>query len=101
MFSSCLSVSFFGLISTGCTTYKTIEKAEKDSPIFFSGTRLNFDAINKKEIALKKFSTSPPKSPVIDLPFSFLADLIISSLTGGMAAYEVITDGKRKKSALE
>jgi len=80
--------------STGCATYKTIENAKIGSPKFFSGTRLNLNALNKNDVAMKKFTASPPKYPAVDLPFSFFGDLMISPLTGGMAAYEVITDAK-------
>lgn len=81
-----------GILSSGCATYKTIEKAEYGSPKFFSGTRLNVHAINKNRIALKKFSVTPPKYPLLDLPGSMVLDLVVSPLTGGMAAYETLMD---------
>jgi len=77
--------------STGCATYKTLDNITPNSPKFFSGTRLNANAINKNTVALKKFKVSPPKYPFLDLPGSFLLDLVASPATGIMAIYDIAT----------
>jgi uncharacterized protein YceK len=75
---------------SGCATFNTITEADRDSPIFFSGTRQNIHAINENKIALMKYNAKPQEYPLIDLTFSFVADLFISPLTGSMALYNEI-----------
>ncbi len=74
----------------GCATINSIDSANPGSPVFFSGTRLNAAALQDNKMTLNKFKTEPPESPLLDLPFSFVADLFISPLTGSVAFYEVM-----------
>jgi len=83
-------ISSISLTSSGCATYRTINDAQINSPKIFSGTRLNLHAINKNHVALKKFKVEPPKYPLLDLPGSFVLDIVISPLTMGLTAYEAI-----------
>ena len=78
--------------STGCATIKTLEPPRDNRPIFFSGTRLDLNAINNNEVALKKFKVSPPKYPMLDLPASFVLDAIVSPATGIITLSEVLTE---------
>jgi uncharacterized protein YceK len=85
-----LFIFIISIFLSGCATIDTITKADSDSPIFFSGTRLDVTAQKDNKIKLMKYNTPPPRYPLIDLPFSFLADLFISPLTGSVALYETI-----------
>lgn len=84
-------VLLFCFFSSGCATYRTIESASPGSPKFFSGTRLDVNAIKNNKVAMKKFNAKAPEYPLLDLPASILADLIISPLSFGVAIYESIT----------
>ena len=49
-------------------------------------------AINNDNVGLKKFKVDPPKYPLLDLPASFILDLIVSPATGIMAISEGVID---------
>ena len=78
--------------SYGCATVDTISNAKPGSPKFFSGTRLDVNALAGNKVAVRKFKVQPPAYPLLDLPASFILDLIIAPVTGGVALYEVIFD---------
>jgi uncharacterized protein YceK len=78
------------LASTGCATYKTISVADSDTAKIFSGTRLDIRALNGDNTISKKFTVAAPQYPAVDLPFSFLLDLIALPLTCGVALYESV-----------
>ena len=77
---------------TGCATYKTLDAAGDNGPKFFSGTRMDLNAIKKDGVGLKKFKVAPPKYPLLDLPASFVLDAIVSPATGIMAISEDLAD---------
>ena len=52
--------------TTGCATVKALDAARANGPKFFSGTRLDLYAINKDDVGLRKFKTSPPRYPLPD-----------------------------------
>ena len=83
-----LTALFLG--SSGCATFETVSNARINSPKFFSGTRLDLNAINNNKVALKKFNVQPPEYPLLDLPGSFVLDIVVSPLTGGAALYETL-----------
>jgi len=72
----------------GCATVTSIDSAEHDTPLVYSGTRLDLAAIADDESGLRKFKTLPPAYPWLDLPFSLVADTLIFPLASGVAAYE-------------
>lgn len=74
----------------GCSTFNTINSAEPGTPKFYSGTRLNVNALVGNEVAMRKYKIPPPAHPLLDLPGSLILDTLISPLTGGAALYEVI-----------
>ena len=74
----------------GCATVDTISNAKPGSAKFFSGTRLDINALAGNNVAIKKFEVQPPKYPLLDLPASFMLDLIIAPMTAGVALYEVV-----------
>jgi uncharacterized protein YceK len=68
---------------SGCATFKTLET---DIPLnqrmfVYSGTRLDWAAINKNNPALSKMKVEPPAYPLIDLPFSFALDSVFFPLS--------------------
>ena len=93
MKSTNLIVLVLGLLIlnfAGCATVETVSNVKPGSPIFFSGSRLNVNAMADRELAAKKFKVSPPTYPLLDLPASFLLDVLISPITGSVALYELI-----------
>ena len=78
------------LLAGGCSTINTINNAMPGSPIFFSGTRLNVNALKEDKVAMRKYNVPPPAYPLLDMPGSLVLDIIISPLTSGVALYEVI-----------
>ena len=85
-------IAGFFVTSSGCATYKTLDAAGANGPKFFSGTRLDMNTINKDNVGLKKFKVDPPRYPLLDLPASFILDLIVSPATGIMAISEGVID---------
>ena len=68
------SICIIGL--SGCATFKTLD-ADLSLPqrmFVYSGTRLDWAAIEKNDIALRKYKVSPPRYPLADLPLSFALD---------------------------
>lgn len=59
----------------GCATVRTLTDYHPGEPIFFSGTRLDLAAIRRDQVALHRVHAAPPAWPLLDLPFSFTADL--------------------------
>ena len=84
--SSVLCVFVF--LSSGCSTFNTLENAQMNSPKLYTGTRLNFHAINGNKIAMRKFNTEQPKYPLLDLPGSFVLDTIFLPAALYMEMYE-------------
>lgn len=69
------------LLTTGCATLTTATHFTKESPMIYSGTRLDIHASADHENMLRvykdKYGVEPPVHPGLDLPFSFLFDTII------------------------
>jgi uncharacterized protein YceK len=69
----------------GCATFKSLDVAAHlplhERILIYSGTRLDWAAITKNDIALSKLKAAPPSYPLVDLPFSFALDSIFSPLT--------------------
>ena len=78
------------LATTGCATYRTISEADSDTAKVFSGTRLDIRSLQGDITITKKFPVPAPQYPAVDLPFSFLLDLIVLPLTCGVALYESV-----------
>jgi uncharacterized protein YceK len=67
----------------GCATFKTLET---DIPLYervfiYSGTRLDWAAIARNDVALSRFKVIPPRYPLVDLPLSFALDSLFLPLT--------------------
>ena len=61
---------------SGCATFKTLDADfPLDERLFiYSGTRLDWAALEKNDAALRKFKVAPPRYPLVDLPLSFALD---------------------------
>ena len=69
-------------VLSGCATFKTLDA---EVPLFeriliYSGTRLDWAALENNEVAIRKFNTEPPSYPLLDLPFSFALDSLFLPL---------------------
>ena len=71
----------FMLFTTGCATLTTASHFTNNSPMIYSGARLDIHASANNEKILQdyrdKYGVEPPAHPKIDLPFSLLLDTII------------------------
>lgn len=66
----------------GCATFKSLDaEVPLVQRIFiYSGTRLNWAALQENDVAIRKFRTTPPTYPLLDLPFSFACDTLFLPL---------------------
>ena len=67
---------------SGCATFKALDA---DIPLFqrpfiYCGTRLDWAALTKNDVAVRKFKVEPPSYPLVDLPFSFAFDSLFLPL---------------------
>ncbi len=67
---------------SGCATFKSLDA---DVPLFerifiYSGTRLDWAALENDDVTIRKFNTEPPSYPFVDLPFSFALDSLFLPL---------------------
>ncbi|QPK62905.1 YceK/YidQ family lipoprotein [Methylomonas sp. LL1] len=67
---------------SGCATFRSLNA---DVPLYerifvYSGTRLDWAAIENNDVAIRKFNTDPPSYPLVDLPFSFALDSLFLPL---------------------
>ena len=68
-------------ILSGCSTIKTLYSTRFDSPVVFSGTRLNICAITGDKVGMRKFNAKPVEYPRLDFSASLLLDFIMLPLT--------------------
>jgi uncharacterized protein YceK len=95
--AAALSVVAIILLSIyGCATVETISAVRDESPLVYSGTRLDLHAVFKHREHLlwlkRKFDIDPPNYPLADFPLSILLDTVIFPLTSSVALYEVVFD---------
>ena len=64
-----------GVLLGGCASVRSLTDYKPGDPVFFAGSRLDAAAIRNDQLALKKFTAQPPRYPMLDLPFSVVADL--------------------------
>lgn len=70
------------IAQSGCATFKSLDA---DVPLtqrifIYSGTRLDWTALENNAVAIRKFNTAPPSLPLVDLPFSFALDTLFLPL---------------------
>jgi uncharacterized protein YceK len=68
---------------SGCATFKSLDAHPPlyQSIFIYSGTRLDWAAITKNDVALRKAKVTPPRYSFIDLPLSFALDSIFLPMT--------------------
>lgn len=67
---------------SGCATFKSLNT---DIPLYqrifiYSGTRLDWAALEHNDVAIRKINTTPPSYPFLDLPLSFALDSLLLPL---------------------
>ncbi|BAU72407.1 YceK/YidQ family lipoprotein [Metapseudomonas furukawaii] len=65
------------LALTGCASVTTLNAAKPGAPIIYSGTRLDWYALNGGCCPVDRFGVEPPAHPAIDLPASALLDTLL------------------------
>ena len=67
---------------SGCATFKSLDAEVPllQRVFIYSGTRLDWAALQQNDVAIRKFNTVPPSYPLLDLPFSFAMDSIFLPL---------------------
>jgi uncharacterized protein YceK len=83
------------LLVAGCATGRTVTHFSEESPLLYSGTRLDIHAISQNESILQmykeKFGVEPPAHPKLDLPISFLLDtLVLIPIALPLALYNAV-----------
>jgi uncharacterized protein YceK len=81
-FKKVIYVAICIIAQTGCATFKSLDA---DVPLaqrifIYSGTRLDWAALENNDVAIRKFNTVPPSLPLVDLPFSFAFDSLFLPL---------------------
>lgn len=77
----CALLSAFFVTTSGCATVTTIQTADPKTAKIFSGTRQDLRAIGGETAENAKFRAPPPPWPLLDLPFSFMLDVVMLPLT--------------------
>ena len=70
---------------TGCATVNTLQALDDGSPVLFSGSRLNAEALIDRNRAERRAGTEAPRNAALDLPFSAALDLWLLPITGPVA----------------
>lgn len=65
----------------GCASVTTLNAAKPGAPIIYSGTRLDWYALNDGCCPVDRFGTEPPAYPAVDLPASALLDTLLLPLS--------------------
>ncbi len=69
------------LLTTGCSTVRTLDANQPGAPVVYSGTRLDLYAINGGCCEKDRFGATAPKYPMLDLPGSALLDTLLLPLS--------------------
>lgn len=72
---------FAVLTLTGCATARTLDAAQPGAPVVYSGTRLDWYAIEGGCCAKDHFGAEAPSWPSVDLPASALLDTLLLPLS--------------------
>ena len=75
-----VAISIIGL--SGCATFTSLnaEVPLYERVFVYSGTRLNWAALENDNATIRKFKAEPPSYPLVDLPFSFALDSVFLPL---------------------
>lgn len=85
------------LLTSGCATGRTMMHFSDETPIVYSGTRLDVNALSGDthilQVYREKYGLEPPAHPRLDLPFSFLLDtLLLVPVVLPLALYSAVFD---------
>jgi len=69
------------LLTTGCSTVRTLDANQPGAPIVYAGTRLDLYAIEGGCCEKDRFGAEAPKYPMLDLPGSALLDTLLLPLS--------------------
>ena len=81
-FKKILYVAICIIAQSGCATFKSLDADVllAQRIFIYSGTRLDWAALENNDVAIRKFNTVPPSLPLVDLPFSFAFDSLFLPL---------------------
>lgn len=65
----------------GCASVRTLDAAKPGAPIVYSGTRLDWYALQSGCCAQDRFGAQAPRYPGLDLPASALLDTVLLPLS--------------------
>ena len=86
-----LAIAALSLPVVGCATFEAADNVSQGSPRFFAGTRLDAAAISQDSKALEHFDSygmQAPACPHVDMPLSFLADIVLFPIALGYSVTE-------------
>jgi uncharacterized protein YceK len=69
------------LLTTGCSTVRTLDANQPGAPIVYAGTRLDLYAMEGGCCEKDRFGAEAPKYPMLDLPGSALLDTLLLPLS--------------------
>lgn len=64
------------LMLCGCASFNTLDAAKPGKPLIYSGTRLDWYMLHGGCCPVDRFGAEAPSYPLLDLPFSMLADTL-------------------------
>jgi uncharacterized protein YceK len=76
LFCACLVL----VLLSGCASVSTLNASEPGAPIVYSGTRLDWYAIQGGCCPTERFGVDAPTYPMLDLPGSLLVDTVLFPL---------------------
>ena len=65
----------------GCASVRTLDAAKPGAPVVYSGTRLDWYALQGGCCAKDRFGAEAPRYPGLDLPASALLDTVLLPLS--------------------
>ncbi|KAF0867055.1 YceK/YidQ family lipoprotein [Pseudomonas sp. LD120] len=66
---------------SGCASVRTLNAAKPGAPLVYSGTRLDWYALQGGCCAMDRFGAEAPRYPGVDLPASALLDTLLLPLS--------------------
>ena len=76
-----LLLALLALQLAGCATVRTLDAAKPGAPVVYSGTRLDWYALQGGCCAQDRFGAQAPRYPGLDLPASALLDTLLLPLS--------------------
>lgn len=70
-----------GALLSGCASVRTLDAAKPGAPIIYSGTRLDWYALQGGCCPVDRFGAEAPKYAVVDLPLAALLETLLLPLS--------------------